>query len=142
MKLYDSNQTQIKMKASELRIGNWVNVRQYPYENEPYQISSLSIDNTFTFKFKGDIKGCFATSIINPIPLTEEWLLKFGFKLMDTNSDGGHHFHILIVGDLRFLTPFEDCSEVSLDGLSMAVYYVHQLQNLYFALTKKELELK
>lgn len=124
-----------------MRIGNWVNVRQYPYENEPYQISSLSIDNTFTFKFKGDIKGCFATSIINPIPLTEEWLLKFGFEKSEVeNPFYGYEFFLkglsiyLKDGTIRFYHQHSNRTWVEYES-------VHELQNLYFALTVEELSL-
>ena len=72
---------------------------------------------------------------IEPIPLTEEWLLKFGFE-KNKNSD------------LYFrLNNYEYFIENGIidNGYSrmneISVKYVHQLQNLYFALTGKELEI-
>ena len=111
------------MKASELRIGNWVNVKQYPYENEPYKVTSLHGDNTFTIDFKGEIKGCFRTSIIEPTPLTEEWLLNMPDWFRELISDGYMNF--------------SECPTGYVD-----VKFVHTAQNLYFALTGEELELK
>lgn len=61
----------------------------------------------------------------SPLPITEECLKKFGFdsKLAQFNVKG------------RFI----------LDGYGMneiEIKYVHQLQNLYFALTGEELKTK
>ena len=84
-----------------------------------------------------------------PIPLTDEWLLKFGFE-----NKGIYGFHKLITE-----TSIED------DGASIWFFkgkmyiagpdapnehycilvkceYIHQLQNLYWCLTGNELELK
>ena len=70
---------------------------------------------------------------IQPIPLTEEWLLKFGFeKFKGNNTD-------------CFLDNFETSCNMELffwKGTQIKnINYVHQLQNLYFALTEKELTL-
>lgn len=74
-----------------------------------------------------------------PIPLTEEWLTKFGFeKLTDRAYD-------------RFLKQekeFSMCIEWTVSGSYKLDYYlteirhVHQLQNLYFALTGEELTIQ
>lgn len=80
------------------------------------------------------------------IPLTEEWLLKFeeisfiwgdyGFMddmiryVIDINHKKYQSTDIVIIADYDRVT------------LAIAqIQYVHQLQNLYFALTNKELEL-
>lgn len=76
---------------------------------------------------------------ISGIPLTEEWLLNFGFELKNNNS----YFNEIKYGiwyNKQKIEPYEigfycAISDVKLD-------YVHELQNLYFSLTKKELELK
>jgi hypothetical protein len=81
-----------------------------------------------------------------PIPLTEEWLLKFGFvknrfdlyqieyydKNYDINYTSEYGFH-----------PFTKrlCSyESSLSGVGCE--FVHQIQNLHYANTGEELTLK
>ena len=51
------------MKAEELRINNWVKD-----ENGPYQIKGEHLD-----------EDNFPTIQTWEIPLTEEWLIKFGF---------------------------------------------------------------
>ena len=73
----------------------------------------------------------------NPIPLTEEWLEKFGLKLNKNHTC----FHIK---GMQFEIPsmiggFYD-NEYGFDEESkIELKYVHQLQNLYFALTGEEL---
>ena len=65
------------------------------------------------------------------IPLTEEWLLKFGFTFSDMiySFDG---FEIL---DLKQGLEFYN------HDYPIKIKYVHQLQNLYYALTQTELTL-
>ncbi len=76
----------------------------------------------------------FAISL-EPIPLTEEWLERFGFTF-DTVCYYKDEFLIGAFKDgyawLRFGTLDRECLELT---------YVHQLQNLYSALTGTELEL-
>ena len=75
---------------------------------------------------------------IKPIPLTEEWLVKFGFENGTTQ-------------DLKVITN----ATITKNGMREGVWnlylghnaidvnfkYVHQLQNLYFALTGNELQI-
>ena len=80
---------------------------------------------------------------LNPIPLTEEWLLKFGFeKLQNPNNtpsliwkiDWTFVFVQSIFDDLFYYFPK--------DGNRITLKSVHQLQNLYFALKGTELTIK
>jgi hypothetical protein len=66
-----------------------------------------------------------------PIPLTEEWLLKFGFK---KSSWGWIKNGVNI--QKGFTLAF------SSNKNSIEIKHLHQLQNLYFALTGQELEFK
>jgi hypothetical protein len=109
------------MKANELRIGNLIffpkgDVHKVNYET----IRLLYTTNQPIYH--------------NPIPLTEEWLLKFGFEKYDTNKYSINHFYIRKIGD-EFETEVGECLYKTID-------YVHQLQNLYFALTDEELTMK
>ena len=74
-----------------------------------------------------------------PIKLTEEWLLKFGFE-----NEGGY----LSIGKLRgAITVCKAernsdnlCYRWFVNNLKMTdLHFIHQLQNLYFALTGEEL---
>jgi len=65
------------------------------------------------------------------IPLTEEWLLKFGYDLITEN-------HYAIPGHLIW-----KCNDLFMcDKNGRIIKHVHQLQNLYFALTGEELQIK
>ena len=76
-----------------------------------------------------------------PIPLTEEWLLKFGFE----KSGGGLYltyetFEMYYInGVLGLSARVSDPNEGYIDT---KIKYVHQLQNLHFALTGEELTIK
>ena len=67
-----------------------------------------------------------------PIPLTEEWLLRFGIDKKDRVINGNFNIGVLYYnGGIDY---FEfDVTHIK---------HVHQLQNLYFALTGKELTIK
>lgn len=73
---------------------------------------------------------------LNPIPLTEEWLIKFGFEKTDF---GGKCFSY---GDILIYPNESEYRLFAHQYIKGALKYVHQLQNLYFALTGEELTLK
>jgi len=114
------------MKASELRIGNYV---KYLTLNGNSEILANGI---YLFEL-GELE-------LGPILLTKEWLLKFGFykELRDS-------------GEAGFFMSKNDCNVIikdfgdgfifiwELSFMGKPIKYVHQLQNLYFALTGEEL---
>jgi hypothetical protein len=66
---------------------------------------------------------------LSGIPLTEEWLLKLGFeKTQGCFLKNG--IRLLAIRDLYFRGSFPIKTDIK---------FVHQLQNLYFALTNQEL---
>jgi hypothetical protein len=73
-----------------------------------------------------------------PIPLTEEWLLKFRFEDRGPQPDSD---------ELGRFTKYPiglwimDGSFITAGDFDVSLKYVHQLQNLYFALTGEELKL-
>ena len=80
---------------------------------------------------------CSVNDLI-PIPLTEEWLIKFGFKKTwfgYENISTGIEIEPLKNGDYTI------CINANEYHVGESFKYVHQLQNIYFALTNKELEL-
>jgi hypothetical protein len=118
------------IKPEELRIGNWV---KWPNEKEPNEAEWAH----------GHWLGVFDKNypFPDPIPLTEEWLIKLGFEKQQ-EEHVWYELQIssslaLIEGDKNgymevFLLDHDD---------SVRVRYVHQLQNLYFALTGEELKI-
>lgn len=124
------------MKANELRIGNLVYLTAAGHKDTPDVLNWDIQDYEFYEKRMSDIE---------PIPLTEEWLLRFGFEYAVKKwryNDGS------IGKSEKYILPYLTL-EIDLEGrfvmhtaypLPTYVYYVHQLQNLYFALTGEELE--
>ena len=114
------------MKANELRIGNLV----YAFK------TVWQVDNT-----------CFTNvdklETYKPLPLTEEWLYKLGFE----NDDGvfslpDHNTGYFEVIKLRAGIDLRERFELSSHDFNPHLDYVHQLQNLHFALTGEELTLR
>lgn len=116
------------MKANELRIGNW-----YEEDGRPFRATWMTIRDVF--KDKARAAWC------KPLPLTEEWLVKFGFVLKVTGDDVyEQEWHI--DGQMLIWGPTSDngyCHDFHTGG---HIQSVHQLQNLYFALTGEELTIK
>jgi hypothetical protein len=115
------------MEAKELRIDNYVNHgKTYGgrYKN-PTQIGRYDFEDTGGYE---------------PIPLTEEWLVKFGLKGRKDFVYNYNGFGVQI-RDGIFYGAFKDLGNVIYHS-TVEVKSVHQLQNLYFALTGEELIIK
>lgn len=120
------------MTANELRIGNIINdMGSRAYIVDAYEIVILS-------RTAGGKKNIS----FNPILLTPEWLLKFGFG----KYDGGLLIRLremdrALDWDAQtglYLVCLEDENNtIELEHIK----HVHQLQNLYFALTGEELKI-
>lgn len=118
------------MTVSELRIGNWV-----AHDGLPFYIRDV--------EDLRDIERTLKHGTFTPIPLTEDWLRKFGFE------DNSYAMFYKYVDNEFFITvSFKDYAHTQLSehpvevndySLPLDCKYVHQLQNLYFALTGKEL---
>lgn len=123
------------MEARELRIGNYVTGAKgakYNGDTVKWNIGDYIECN----------KYCDYIDSFRPIPITEEWLIKLGFEKTNSSLHENKNAYqikwwgrFVIINDV--LTPDE---YYFLDGLNVDIKYVHQLQNLYFALTGKELE--
>lgn len=118
------------MDAKELRIGNLV-------EKNDRLVHQITIDDLiYLSRSKEDIIR------IHPIPVTEEWLPKFGFSIISyidgtdvlsyKNADGD---------EIRFFDGVYNFFTQELHT-GISVEFVHKLQNLYFALRNEELEIK
>lgn len=127
------------IQPQELRIGNSVNTELGIAEvigiyEDVVDVKGVSvIDNSSENKISISTRsfdGCVEYEKIQPIPLTEEILLKFGF-LKDDNF-----YHLNNIWISNFYENY-----FSLDGFDETkIEFVHQLQNLYFALTGEELK--
>lgn len=128
MKTLELEQKKAMIKPQELRIGNYVE-----YNGE-------------IIKLDGSLFCCYIQNElefpIKPIHITEEILLKFGFE-----KEGGY----LSIGKLRgAITVCKAeresdslCYRWFVNNIKMTdLHFVHQLQNLFFALTNEELIFK
>ena len=123
------------MKASELRIGNYVSSGKYNTVEEIIGIEPIKLFTTSGYSSIGEYE---------PIPLTDEWLEKFGFKESEYAKKtllcdvGGFNsrLHIDINQD-DICVSVEQV--IANDVIYLHCEYVHQLQNLYFSLTGEEL---
>ena len=113
------------MKASELRIGNYYN--QF---GNIHQVNHVIIKDLT--KAPEDQLWC------KPIPLTEEWLLNLGF-ISNPYQDRYENKPLHIECDKTKGSLILWCEQLP---KSIFIKYVHQLQNLYFALTGEELTIK
>ena len=136
------------MKATELRIGNLV----WHIGLGEAKVGELRKDAIVLLNPKDD-KGFKYEPMnnfhrIEPIPLTEEWLLKFGFNKeyqkgyigIDVCNSDFVLTEPLKMGEWQTNYTFQ--FETGSVPKFKEIEYVHQLQNLYFALTGEELILK
>jgi hypothetical protein len=120
------------MESNELRIGNLV----HDYDEELIIVSGISYGDVYSSKL-----GETPLARIKPIPLTEEWLVKFGFEKFK-NPNNTPNWIWFINKHSWVLQSFEKQNEFyQLNGIK-PINYIHQLQNLYFALTGEELNIK
>lgn len=115
------------MKANELRIGNLVKCK---ISNDASIYTVMGLDGLHLRVYLNAPRDTFHDEDkIRPIHLTENWLIKLGFD--DNGNKKWIHpkFGFLLIQSLRFYK----------SGVLPEIRYVHQLQNLYFALTGEEL---
>ena len=132
------------MKANELRIGNLVFVtRSFNTSEKQAKVKEINL-HYLNMVLKWNNNN-YITSII----LTKEWLLMLGFKYNRINNfgkeysktmDDGFIFYIELRCDyVCYITGENNNGEWE---ILAKIQYVHQLQNIYFALTGKELNLR
>ena len=115
------------MEAKELRIGNY---------GKEITHSTNRVVRVKKHHFEDIVRGEID---LFPIPLTEKWLVKFGFV--------GTQENVFWLGEFfkytdNTLIIFGEDSQIDRQCYHAKCEFVHQIQNLYFALTNKELKLK
>jgi hypothetical protein len=129
------------IKANELRIGNYIQVggntidtcQTYkPNKVTAYVINAIVEEN----EERGDD---YILSVWQPIKLTEDILIKCGFsKWLDLDEEEYWRNEI----ELRefYFGDNDSNNGFYYDAESVHVKYLHELQNLFFALTGEELQ--
>lgn len=124
------NTNKIMIKTNELRIGNLV------FLNDKQKV--WEIMDGF------DIDEMTENSTVDPIPITEDWLLKAGFEKDDTGVDmfdqdyyEWYQKEFPIIGVLCQSSDKSYLFDENTD--TIRIKYVHQLQNLHFAICGEEL---
>jgi hypothetical protein len=118
------------IQANELRLGNLIH---FPYLGSNVEVIGIALkdDARLFIQTKLNNNSFFELpEKYNPIELTEEWLIKFGFRRIDkyTFVINGIFIHMRKRGFVY--------------SKNLIVKTVHQLQNLYWCLTGKELIIK
>jgi hypothetical protein len=127
------------MKSSELRIGNLVDLgNRIAKVIEIAHLGCVVVDLEETQDTIEDYERT------KGIPLTEEWLLKFGFEKIEDFGVYSNiwHFKGVMVSLGNYINVHVDWADDGVGFHSIRCYeelFIHQLQNLYFALTGEEL---
>ena len=124
----------------ELRIGNWVrqpadviSTVRYPLDEFQFDIDDFEMLST---EYRG-----YSVNMIEPIPLTEEWLIKFGFKI----HLGWDAAKVWRLPNFNFDSfEIQESAQGYLSPNDKPLKYVHTLQNAFYfyELTGKELEIR
>lgn len=127
------------IQANELRIGNMVDVTPNAYHylkinKEPFVVKqilelSVSFESFYSLERYEDLQ---------PIPLTEDGLKSLGFVFTDMADMG---IHIGLKVNIEVSLNWHE-GRIWIGEACTHIQFVHQLQNLYYALTGQELTLK
>ncbi len=137
------NQNNIKpqeLRATDLKIGNWVktpagiscitDIMEYP-NGHCVRFKELGSENKYHVGYYLDV--------CEPIPLSEEVLLKAGFVKMDDKHNFfilGYEVNLKIDKNIKWIAW---CNTVL---TNVEIKHLHQLQNLFYSLVGEELEVK
>ena len=131
------------MEAKELRIGNLVTIdNKVRLKDSGKTLTVMGVaDESIRLHNELDVFGQLL-KFIKPIPLTEEWLLNFGFE-----EDSCNYYKIIenqeaVLYIDKLDTTFAYGYPYECSGGDLKLKHVHQLQNLYHALTGEELTIK
>lgn len=128
------------MNAKNYRVGNWV--------SQPHKVGKICEIWKNGIRIEGQNFG-HDYAHTEPIKITEQWLIDFGFKKEDLIDNSGYYY-TLELSDSKYcdlslssgdkngyievtLFPYEDYFRYK---------YVHELQNLFFAITGQEISKK
>jgi hypothetical protein len=132
--------------ANELRIGNLVlESTSFTPSSKDFDVVAIASINDIDKVVRDNKENGYGYDMLYPIPLTSEWLELSGFnKISDGGEDFCDEFEIKNIMHIHY-----DGEDFWLGyavgpkyNRNIAVTSLHQLQNLYFALTGEELTIK
>lgn len=134
------------MKAEELRIGNLI-----MKDDTVFAITGIT-PKYVSYEHSGELTFNFRLEDVQPILITAEWLGRFGFqenrlfssmrRPLHQPQNGLNKTWLIVSYDylLGWLEVFErDGHPESVQTFKFRIQFVHELQNLMFALTSSEL---
>jgi hypothetical protein len=143
-----------EMEAKNLRIGNYVTwIDEDDPSNAVLTLVGIYLNDAIWVEWtwedgSNDNTDCDLETI-KGIPITEEWLNKFGFDDAEYKKGyTGVEFRTNVILDFvltkpKFMGEWQDYYAFDLgQNRFVPMKYVHELQNLFFAVTSTELELK
>ena len=117
------------MNANELMLGNYLQNKNI---ESAVQVGTINSDGTIKLDY-GICKNVFNNTMtlfsFEGVPLTEKWLLDFGFEKI---YDDCYIYNMIILNNKFELMDID---------INVKCKHVHQLQNLYFSLTGNPLKL-
>jgi hypothetical protein len=129
------------ISANELRIGNYVGSDHFKDRDVIVKVRLIGQDQAIVEHPNGLSEPMLYNGEMRGITLTEDLLLKCGFIDISSYKD----FRLVINEDLyievslrKNINAYVSVSDIDI----INVIYLHQLQNLYYALCGKELEVK
>ena len=124
------------MKANEFRIGNYVNEKYWSEVTKTFDYSLIIVNAIYKTHIVCQDDSAYNLDDIEPIKLTEEILLKCGFWQYGSDKKAFEiHDVIISFTEKKIWIAQSGAHEAEVN----LVEYLHQLQNLYFALTNEEL---
>ena len=127
-----------ELKCTDLRIGNWIK-----YEDKLVQVVQLSSLMILCQRDENQFLVNCSPKVFQPIELTEEVLLKIGFEKFVKSFRmelSGCRLDYFIDKTLYIYKKHTNCCLIK--DLEIKCEYIHQLQNSFFLLTGKELEVE
>lgn len=132
------------IEEKEIRSGNWFHHNEeWSNQSEGKGAHDFQFDSIHWYWMH---EGCLSLDNIEPIPLSEEWFVKLGFK----NISGNENYEYWTIGENGYIAGedlFHAKRQVGNENLFFinirySFKYVHEVQNIYHSLTGQELEIK
>jgi len=136
---------EMEIKSTELRIGNYLgSIHELLIVDSIHDYCAyVNLVETDAEKFIITKNNNFVIKEVlkfaDVIPITEEWLIKLGFIL----TSDGHRKEYQLADKAKnwFMIDTADNGIMYNYHIDCKLKYIHELQNLYYALTKDELVL-